>query len=174
MEIEKKYLVKYMPKEMECAHINVIEQAYLSVRPVVRIRKSNNKYILTYKSHDGIDTSEFSDVCMCNEVELPLTKESYEHLKTKADGIVISKKRYNIPLAAYSTEYGKLKAELDVFYGELEGLSLVEVEFESVSLAQQFNPPDWFGEDVSEDNRYRNSYLSNIGSRKKFLEIFGM
>lgn len=172
MEIEKKYLVKYMPKEMDSAHVSIIEQAYLSVHPVVRIRKSNNRYILTYKSHDGIDTNEFGDICICNEIELPLTKESYEHLKTKADGMVISKKRYNIPLATYSTEYGKLKAELDVFYGELEGLAFVEVEFESVSSAQQFQPPEWFGDDVSEDERYRNSYLSNIRNRKEFLEIF--
>ena len=49
MEIEKKYLIKYMPKEMEDAYVNVIEQAYLSIHPVVRIRKSNEKYILTYQ-----------------------------------------------------------------------------------------------------------------------------
>lgn len=172
MEIEKKYLVKWMPKEIENAHVNVIEQAYLSIHPVLRIRKSNEDYILTYKSHEGIDLNKCGDVCVCNEVELALTKESYEHLKTKADGVVISKKRYNIPLAAYSAQYGNLKAELDVFYGELEGLALVEVEFESVSEAQEFQQPDWFGEDVSDDGRYRNSFLSSIRDRKEFLEIF--
>ena len=106
------------------------------------------RYILTYKSHDNIEANEFNDICMSNEVELPLTKDSYEHMKSKADGMVISKKRYNIPLAIYSPEYGKLKAELDVFYGEFEGLVFVEVEFESVLQAQEFIPPDWFGKDV--------------------------
>ena len=173
MEIEKKYLVNYMPEEIANAHVKVIEQAYLSVNPVVRIRKSNNRYILTYKSHDNIDVNEFSDICMSNEVELPLTKDSYEHLKTKADGMIISKKRYNIPLAIYSSEYGKLKAELDVFYGDLQGLVFVEVEFDNVVQAQNFVPPDWFGKDVSEDGRYRNSFLSNINNREEFLEVFG-
>lgn len=172
MEIEKKYLVNYIPKEAGDVHIKIIEQGYLSVNPVVRIRKSNDRYILTYKSHKDIDINEFNDICVSNEVELPLTKESYEHLKTKADGMIIYKKRYNIPLVMYSPEYGKLKAELDVFYGDLEGLTFVEVEFESVSQAQNFKPPEWFGKDVSDDVRYRNSFLSNIKDREEFLKIF--
>ena len=47
-----------MPEEIANAHVKVIEQAYLSVNPVVRIRKSNNRYILTYKSHDNIDVND--------------------------------------------------------------------------------------------------------------------
>lgn len=172
MEIEKKYLVNYIPEESKDVHIKVIEQGYLSINPVVRIRKSNDRYILTYKSHNDIEFNGFDDICVSNEVELPLTKESYEHLKTKVDGMIISKKRYNIPLAMYSPEYGKLKAELDVFYGELEGLIFVEVEFESVSQAKEFKPPTWFGKDVSDDVRYRNSFLSNIKDRDEFLSFF--
>lgn len=172
MEIEKKFLVKFIPKETKEVHIKVIEQGYLSVNPVVRIRRSNDRYILTYKSHKGIDVNDFEDICVSNEVELPLTKESYEHLREKTDGMIISKTRYNIPLAIYSPEYGKLKAELDVFHGDLEGLTFVEVEFESVSQAQEFKPPVWFGKDVSDEARYRNSFLSSIKDRKQFLEIF--
>ena len=35
----------------------------------------------------------------------------------------------------------------------------VEVEFESLEEAESFTPPEWFGKDVSEDNRYKNSSL---------------
>lgn len=43
------------------------------------------------------------------EYNLPLTQEAYEHLKPKADGLVISKTRYLIP------EKDGLTIELDVF-----------------------------------------------------------
>ena len=54
----------------------------------MRIRKSNDNYYLTYKSKGLLAREEYN---------LPLTKEAYEHLKPKADGIVISKIRYVIP-----------------------------------------------------------------------------
>jgi CYTH domain-containing protein len=40
---------------------------------------------------------------------------------------------------------------------------LVEVEFASVDEANAFIAPDWFGEDVTEDGRYHNSYMSRHG-----------
>ena len=73
----------------------------------------------------------------------------------KQHGIVITKKRYVIPL---DTE--NLKAELDIFEGRHEGLRIVEVEFESEEQANRFAPPAWFGEDVTFDGRYHNSHLS--------------
>lgn len=48
------------------------------------------------------------------EYNLPLTAEAYEHLKPKADGILITKDRYVIP------EKDGLFIELDVFHGEYE------------------------------------------------------
>jgi CYTH domain-containing protein len=53
-------------------------------------------------------------------------------------------------------------AELDLFHGVHEGLRLVEVEFPSAEAANAFVPPAWFGEDVSSDPRYRNSYLASL------------
>ena len=52
-------------------------------------------------------------------------------------------------------------AELDVFHKDLEGIVIVEVEFESVEDAQGFEAPDWFGEDVTMDGKYHNSFLSS-------------
>ena len=43
-----------------------------------------------------------------------------------------------------------------------EGLVFVEVEFESLDQATAFTPPEWFGEDVTNDGRYHNSYLSKV------------
>ena len=88
------------------------------------------------------------------EYNLPLTRDSYEHLRKKIDGILISKRRYLIPL----TE--RLTIELDIFEGPLAPLKLAEVEFKTEEEANRFTPPEWFGEDVTFCTDYHNSTLS--------------
>ena len=50
--------------------------------------------------------------------------------------------------------------ELDVFDAPYEGLYLAEVEFSSEEQALSYNPPVWFGEDVTNSGKYHNSRLS--------------
>ncbi len=146
MEIERKYLIDKdkLPVNYAENKYRSIEQAYLCTEPVVRVRKQDEEYYLTYKSK-GLMVRE--------EYNLPLTKKSYEHLLTKADGTIITKKRYLIPYQPYTIE-------LDVFEGKYDGLILAEVEFESEKQAQDFIPPEWFGEDVTFSSKYHNSTLS--------------
>ena len=92
------------------------------------------------------------------EYNLPLTKEAYEHLRPKTDGILISKTRYILPL-----EDG-LKIELDLFDAPYETLRLAEVEFPDEEAANRFVPPAWFGEDVTFSTKYHNSNLSRGGA----------
>ena len=146
MEIERKFLVPVLPENLASCPCHLIEQAYLCTSPVVRIRRQDDDFILTYKGSGMMAREEYN---------LPLTKESYEHLLPKADGIVITKKRDVLPLGTEN-----LKAELDIFEGRHEGLRIVEVEFESEEQANRFTPPAWFGEDVTFDGRYHNSHLS--------------
>lgn len=142
MEIERKFLVKELPDLSKCEYVD-IQQGYLSTSPVVRVRKKNDKYILTYKG-SGLMARE--------EIEANLTQESYEHLLEKIDGFPITKRRYLIPYEAYTIE-------LDVFSGHMDGLIMAEVEFPSVEEAEGFNPPAWFGQDVTDDRRYHNSNM---------------
>jgi CYTH domain-containing protein len=148
MEIERKYLINSLPERLEQYESKQIEQGYLCTNPVVRIRRSNENYILTYKG-EGLMVRE--------EYNLPLTKEGYEHMRGKVDGILIKKTRYLIPLT------DRLTIELDVFSNELEGLLLAEVEFETEEEANSFIPPAWFGEDVTFSDKYHNSTLSKSG-----------
>ncbi len=90
------------------------------------------------------------------EYNLPLTEEAYDHLKKKVDGNFISKKRYLIPIE------NDLCIELDVFNEPFEWLRMAEVEFPTEEAAYAFVPPQWFGEDVTMDGRYHNSYLSRM------------
>ncbi len=158
MEIEKKYKIKEIPGNLLSYSQKRIEQGYLCKNPVVRIRKSNEDYILTYKSKFGLGKEEGREAQVSNEVEVPLNQEGYEHLKTKIDGNLIEKVRYLIPLS------NGLTAELDVFHGKLEGLVFTEVEFKDEAEAKAFIPPDWFGEDVTFDKRYSNNHLAMVDS----------
>ena len=146
MEIERKYLVTVPPADYQTWEAIHMEQAYLCTAPVVRVRKENEEYFLTYKSKGLLAREEYN---------LPLTREAYEHLLAKADGIVITKARYKKPI-----EGTDLVMELDVFSGEYEGLMLVEVEFSTIEDAERFTPPSWFGEDVTLSGEYQNSRLS--------------
>lgn len=163
MEIERKFTIKTLPKNLEQYKKKEIEQAYLCSKPTVRIRKSNEDYILTYKSRLGLEKKTSDAARTCDEVELPLTKKAYEHLKEKADGNVISKTRYLIPIG------NNRKIELDIFHGYLEGLIFAEVEFKSEEEAAAYQMPEWFLEDVTFDKRYRNSFLSGVSGMDELL-----
>lgn len=146
MEIERKFLIKTLPENLESYPCRHLAQGYLCVKPVVRIRKDNEKYELTYKSGGMMARMEYN---------LPLTAQAFEHLKTKIDGRLITKRRYMIPLDPYTIE-------LDIFEGDLSPLIIAEVEFPTIEEANNFTAPDWFGEDVTYDGRYHNSYLSRV------------
>lgn len=164
LEIEKKYRIKSLPVDLEQYACLQIEQGYLCKGPVVRIRKSNENYILTYKAKTHLSEQEIG-AKMSHEVELPLSEQAYYHLREKIDGRLVEKERYLIPLD------NTLSAELDIFHGYLEGLKIVEVEFASPEAVEAFEPPDWFGEDVTLDRRYTNSYLSTITSWEEVKEV---
>lgn len=148
MEIERKFLIKSMPKNLNQYDMRNIEQAYLNFSPTIRIRHdvcgSTDKYELTYKGSGLIAHEEYN---------LPLDKASYDNLMLKREGSIIKKKRYMIPI-------GRHTAELDIFEGDYSGYSLVEVEFSSIEDADNFAKPDWFGEDVTQSGEYSNARLA--------------
>lgn len=152
MEIERKYTIKELPSDLESYPCHLIEQAYLNTAPVIRIRKEDDSYYLTYKG-SGLMARE--------EYNLPLNEESYYHLLEKADGRIITKKRYVIPLKQYQPEdQNNLSIELDVFEGELAPLMIAEIEFPTKEMAEAFVAPDLFLADVTFDPHYHNSNLS--------------
>ena len=145
MEIERKFLIKKLPENLETYPHHHITQAYLCTEPVIRIRQKDSKYILTYKSA-GLLSRE--------EIEMPLTKDSFEHLLKKADGMIIEKERYCIPLE------NELTIELDIFERDLKGLILAEIEFRDEETALACEMEDWFSKDVTMDSAYHNSTIS--------------
>ena len=117
-----------------------IEKSGIAQRDI----EQREEYIFCYKGKGRLSREEYN---------LPLTKEAYESLLGKIEGRVIQKSRYEIPC-------GKYTVELDVFHGELEGLCYAEVEFSSLEEAKNFQPLDWFSEELTEERGYSNAELS--------------
>ncbi len=149
MEIERKFLVAQLPDNLDNYNCRYIEQGYLSTKPVVRVRRDNDDYYLTYKGSGMIAREEYN---------LPLTKDSYEHLIKKADGNIITKKRYEIP------DGNGYTIELDIFEGAFNGTVIAEVEFNTIEEADNYIMPAFFTEDVTNNPEYHNSNMS----KKKF------
>lgn len=150
MEIERKFLTERdsIPFDITAYPCLQISQAYLSFSPTIRIRRSNDAYILTVKGKGLLAREEF---------ELPLEREEFETLQKKTEGEIIEKRRYLVPLA------DGLTAEVDIYEGPLEGLATTEVEFPSLETAEAFVPPEWFGRDISLEKRYKNAALARYG-----------
>lgn len=159
MEIERKFTVKKLPDSLSQYPCRIIEQAYLNTDPVVRIRRQDSDYYLTYKGKGLMAREEYN---------LPLNELSYYHLRDKADGNVISKKRYVIPIehptfvsdCKENVDQISLCVELDIFDEPFAPLVIAEVEFPSAETANAFVPLDWFDQDVTHDPSYHNSNLS--------------
>ncbi len=158
MEIERKYTITNMPSRLEDYPCKVIEQAYLNTSPVVRVRRANDTYTLTYKGSGMMARTEYN---------LPLDEKSYNHLLKKADGNVISKRRYILPLEnprfakGFTPKDGlSLEIELDIFEPPFAPLVMAEVEFPDEQTANAFIPPAWFDKDVTLDSKYHNSNMS--------------
>lgn len=167
MEIERKFTVKELPENLASYPCHLIEQAYLNTDPVIRIRRQDDEYYLTYKGKGLLAREEYN---------LPLNEQSYYHLREKADGNIISKKRYVIPIenpaftptylsehlsvSAQSVDSLGLCVELDIFDAPFAPLVIAEVEFPDKKMAEAFQMLDWFSQDVTNDPAYHNSNLS--------------
>ena len=153
MEIERKFLINKedIPNDLEKYPHNRLEQAYIITNPVLRIRKKNDSYILTYKG---------SGLMKREEAEFPLPKDAYDKLLTKTEGNIITKTRYKIP------EKGNLIIELDIFSGIFEGLYLAEVEFPDEETAMAYIPPAWFAKEVTNEIIFQNSSLSSMNEKE--------
>ncbi len=109
----------------------------------VRIRTIDDKAFLTIKGPTvGVTRMEF-------EYEIP-HNECVEMLEHLAEQPIIEKIRYKI-----ADE--NLVWEIDEFLGVNKGLVVAEIELQNEN--QEFNKPEWVGEEVSGDPRYFNSNL---------------
>lgn len=149
-EIERKFLLDERPEWLAECESKPIEQGYLVVgeNDEVRLRKAGDARRMTVKLGHGMSREE---------TEIDLTGEQFGKLWPLTEGRRVSKTRYLVPLE------GALTAEVDLYSGEHDGFAVVEVEFDSEEASNAFQPPSWFGEDVTGQREYANQRLAIEG-----------
>ena len=146
VEIERKFLIKNdLWRELVISSAD-LKQAYIAnlANATVRVRIADDKAFLTIKGPTvGISRDEFEYAIPLEEAELML--------ELRSNGVVIEKTRYKV-------RYVNHIWDVDIFYGENEGLKVAEVELQSEE--EGFHLPEWVGAEVTGDRRYANSRLA--------------
>lgn len=153
-EIERKFL---LGEQIDLKNIDWVEinQSYIGVNPVSRVRKMGNKYFYNQKGTGTLVREE-------NEKEI--SEDTYNKIIKYRIGRTINKLRYRIPLE------NELVAELDYYLDDLSPLVTVEVEFKSLEDANAFVVPSWFGKEITEDVRYKNDNLA-VATKDELNEL---
>jgi len=150
-EIERKFLVCEVPDDLESHPSEQIEQGYVVVEGPAEVRvrrRSGGRTQLTVKSGSGR---------VRVEEEFEIDERRFDSLWPLSRGRRVAKTRYRIPSA------GGVTIELDVYTGDLAGLVTAEVEFSSEAASDEFDPPEWFGRELTDDHRYANRSLAVDG-----------
>lgn len=147
VEIERKFLVISEAFIGESFAQKRIVQAYLSSVPErtvrVRIKGENGFITIKGKSNDSGTTRL--------EWEKEISLSEAESLLSICESGIIDKIRYEVKV-------GNHVFEVDVFSGKNEGLIIAEIELQSEH--EIFEKPLWLGKEVTNDERFYNSFLS--------------
>jgi CYTH domain-containing protein len=148
-EIERKFLIPDKPEGLVLHSSAEIRQGYLmtDVTREIRLRDKGGRFFLTLKQGTGLARAE---------VEIELEERQFEKLWPLTEGTRVEKARHLV-------DHEDVAIELDIFLGALSGLCLAEVEFSSEEEARAFSPPDWFGAEVTDDERFKNKSLALHG-----------
>ena len=152
MEIERKFLVDALPPDIDRHPASALEQGYVAIHAdgtEARIRRRDGASMLTIKSSGGL---------VRVEEELEIDDATFERLWPLTEGRQIEKVRHLSP-----ADPPAQVIELDVYGGDLDGLVVAEIEFESEAEADAFVPPAWLGRDVTGDARFKNQRLALDG-----------
>lgn len=147
-EIERKFLVRQLPADLEQYPHATILQGYIALDPVgggqVRLRQSDGVSWLTVKNGRGQ---------VREETEVQLTADQFDSLWPTTAGRRLRKVRYRVP-------WRDVTIEIDAYQGANTGIVVAEVEFPTLSACESFQRPDWLGDDISGDPRWSNPGLA--------------
>ncbi len=147
IEIERKFILPDVPTIARLGPGTNPRQGYLAEdEPVeVRVRITDVAAHLTVKAGTGLSRTE---------VDITISADDAEALWPHTVGRRIDKTRHRVTLDAGAIQH---VAEVDICSGTLAGLSVAEVEFTSETDAAAFNPPDWFGPELTGEPEWSNA-----------------
>ena len=150
VEVERKFVVPEKPAFLADCDRKRIRQGYLAVGKngtEVRVRQEGKRYFLTVKSGQG--ETRF-------EEELGISRKRFASLWPLTRGRRVRKVRY------FASHHDRT-IEVDVYRRKLKGLVTAEVEFADTESAREFEPPEWLGREVTDDQHFRNQSLALNG-----------
>ncbi|MFC4778227.1 CYTH domain-containing protein [Paenibacillus sp. GCM10023252] len=152
LEIERKFLLAEPVQELadrgvlriqgeqciEQTYLAIDEQQELRIRRLTDLSTNERTYTHTFKQGNGLSREE---------IEYEISESIYEQVARAHNAVALTKNRI-------TAEWNGTILEVDV-YDQLQ-LTVVEVEFASIEEANAFNPPAWFGPDISSERQYSN------------------
>ncbi|MBA3832097.1 MAG: adenylate cyclase [Chthoniobacterales bacterium] len=148
LEIERKFLIRKLPRGLERFPHREIAQGYLTIgrdRSHVRLRRKGRVCTLTFKRGSAAAREE-------REIRLNLAQ--FDILWPATTGVRLTKTRYDVP-------WKKSVVEIDIYHGSNEGLIVAEVEFPDELSCRKFAPPAWLGAEITGVGRYSNPRLAS-------------
>lgn len=158
LEIERKFLMKEFPSDLELIREVDIWQGYVSIEPEVRIHRAKDRntgienFRLTIKG-DGMLTR--------TEIKTDIDTDFYRESLGLMSGEVIYKDYRSYRLGDYILEV------CHVDPGRDSEFIYAEIEFESEEAANKFIKPDFLGEEVTNDHQYK---MKHYWRRTRFKE----
>lgn len=145
-EVERKWLADLSEIDLlppghyiKQAHVVVTKDRDVRVRSRESPDGRKKEWTLTVKKGTGENREE---------IDSQIGLQTFSQMKEGREGRLIKKRRHVLEMQGH-------EVEVDVYQGELEGLVVAEVED-----PEGFEPPEWFGLEVTEDERYKNKWLA--------------
>ena len=171
-EIERKFAVKEIPKDLDQFPFMDIVQVYdsegIRYRKAVSFPPDGSGLATTYTAtlkHIKPNTGKVIKV----EYEAEINEQIYNTAVQKSQNegrITIFKRRFLIP----DKSSGRV-IHFDIFAGALEGLVVAEVEFPNRKTADKYNPPSWISKDLTIHGALSNKHISFCGLPDKFKSV---
>jgi len=163
IEIERRYLFnscnieKLLKKNGINYVISSMEQFYLKAtsNETLRYRKDEDKYIKNIKKGSGLAREEY---------EKEVSKKRYKKAKKANSGGIIKKERLKFFVNGY-------KFELDIFKGKLKGLSILEIEFNTLKEAQDYKTPTFLENKIIKEVTLEHIYSNGALSRSMQIPL---
>lgn len=153
-EIERKFLVKKLPDLSGLEHVKYERRYIYRANGVeIRVQKKGQKYEFERK----VETSKL----IRKGQKFKITEEEFNYFKSLSTHEII-RDSYQVS--------DNPEISLKIYHGKYEGLVRAEIEFESEKEATNFEPLDWFGEEITDSPTGRDGRLIEL-SEEEFKKL---
>lgn len=173
-DIERKFLVTDNTAFDHISDTNDYEeitQGYIQNvqgRYIYRLKQTINMKIddSIVKKDSYFQTIKSKEIKVREEYAVELSRDQFTQLWPLCKNMSLTKKRYDI---VFLTNPKIIKAHIDVYKNTLKGLNVIEVKFNNVKDCDEFNVPNWFGQEVTDKTDYANYVLVEFGMPNEIL-----